>query len=53
MTQPITYTAYRIAKMIIESEDFELIIDKDKDGDKVFKLVITSRNLKKSVTLIF
>lgn len=39
MTQSITYTAYRIAKMIIESEDFELIIDKDKDGDKVFKLV--------------
>lgn len=39
MTQPITYTAYRIALMIIESEDFELKIDKDKDGDKVFKLV--------------
>lgn len=39
MTQPITYTAYRIAKMIIESEDFELIIDKDENGDKVFKLV--------------
>lgn len=39
MTQPITYTAYRIAKAIIESEDFELKIDKDKDGDKVFKLV--------------
>lgn len=39
MTQPITYTAYRIALMIIESEDFELKIDNDKDGDKVFKLV--------------
>lgn len=39
MTQPITYTAYRIALMIIESEDFELKIDKDEDGDKVFKLV--------------
>lgn len=39
MTQPIAYTAYRIALMIIESEDFELKIDKDKDGDKVFKLV--------------
>lgn len=39
MTQPITYTAYRIALMIIESEDFELKIDKDKDGNKVFKLV--------------
>lgn len=39
MTQPITYIAYRIALMIIESEDFELKIDKDKDGDKVFKLV--------------
>lgn len=37
--QPITYTAYRIALMIIESEDFELKIDKDEDGDKVFKLV--------------
>lgn len=39
MTQPITYTAYRIALMIIESEDFELKIDKDEDGNKVFKLV--------------
>ena len=39
MTQPIIYTAYRIAKMIIESEDFELEIDKDENGDKVFKLV--------------
>ena len=39
MTQPITYTAYRIAKMIIESEDFELKVDKDEDGNKVFKLV--------------
>lgn len=37
--QPITYTAYRIALMIIESEDFELKIDKDEDGNKVFKLV--------------
>lgn len=39
MTQPIIYTAYRIAKMIIGSEDFELEIDKDENGDKVFKLV--------------
>ena len=39
MTQPITYTAYRIALMIIESEDFELKIDRDEDGNKVFKLV--------------
>lgn len=39
MTQPITYTAYRIALMIIESEDFELKIDKDENGDKVFKLI--------------
>lgn len=39
MTQPIIYTAYRTAKMIIESEDFELEIDKDVNGDKVFKLV--------------
>lgn len=39
MTQPITYTACKIALMIIESEDFELKIDKDEDGDKVFKLV--------------
>ena len=39
MTQPITYTAYRIALMIIESEDFELEIDRDEDGNKVFKLV--------------
>lgn len=37
--QPITYTAYRIALMIIEGEDFELKIDKDEDGNKVFKLV--------------
>ena len=37
--QPITYTAYRIALMIIENEDFELKIDKDEDGNKVFKLV--------------
>lgn len=39
MTQPITYTAYRIALMIIESEDFELEVNKDENGDKVFKLV--------------
>lgn len=39
MTQPITYTAYRIALMIIESEDFDLEIDRDEDGNKVFKLV--------------
>lgn len=39
MTQPITYTAYRIALMIIKSEDFELKIDKNEDGDKIFKLV--------------
>ena len=39
MTQPITYTAYRIALMIIESEDFELEIDRDENGDKVFKLI--------------
>lgn len=39
MKQPVTYTAYRIAVMIIESEDFELKIDKDENGDNVFKLV--------------
>ncbi len=39
MKQPITYTAYRIAVMIIESEDFELEIGKDENGDNVFKLV--------------
>lgn len=38
-TQPIAYIAYRIAMMIIESEDFELKVDKDEDGNKVFKLV--------------
>lgn len=39
MKQPITYTAYRIAVMIIENEDFELEIGKDENGDNVFKLV--------------
>lgn len=39
MTQPITYTAYRIALMIIENEDFELEVNKDENGNKVFKLV--------------
>lgn len=39
MKQPITYTAYRIAVMIMESEGFELEIGKDENGDNVFKLV--------------
>lgn len=39
MKQPITYTAYRIAVMIMESEGFDLEIGKDENGDNVFKLV--------------
>ena len=39
MNKSILELAYIIAKMIIENEDFELKIDKDEDGDKVFKLV--------------